>query len=254
MMRTDRDGHAGSVRSATAGLLVLVGVLSLALACGKSKEEPPRKPRQAAVLSSASGTVSFRSREGRDWHPATGGYTLVTGDALASGPGARMEVQTRAPSSVLRADERTTFVLNQSDSGGVRAAAPHLVSGGLWANVRGLAEDETFRFTGPFEVRFLKPSVVRMTSTENGESGVSVYEGEVRILYRPDHGAEPAYFQLGKSQSLLKRPGAPPEVSPLPLEDPWRNGWRSQKAAQVEEDLPPDPVRRIDEKPRRGSR
>lgn len=217
--------------------------------CSKSSEQK-RPPKQVAVLSAAFEDVSFKSARGEHWHPASAGFTLVSGDVVSTGPGSRAEVQTRSPASLIRIGENTTFVLEQSDSAGVRAAGARLLRGSVWGSVKKLEAGEEFALNGPAVVNALQPATFRMEMQEGGWVGIYVYEGEVRVKRTAGETEKPDIRTLARGQGLLMPAGGPSRQTPIPSDDPWRRGWKSRRE-QVEEEPDTAVTQRIEEKQQR---
>ena len=217
--------------------------------CSKASDKQKRKrpDRQAAVLSAVSGEAFFRSAGGETWHPASAGFTLVSGDAISTGARSRAEVQARAPAALLRVGENAGFILEQSDSAGARAAHAKLMKGAVWGSVKSLEEGEAFALSGPAFASALGPATFRMEAREDGTTTVSVYEGEVRVQCAADPGRLEIHTLSG-GQRLLIAPGASAQRLTVAPDDLWRRGW---KAADQEDQEPvPQETRRIEEKPR----
>ncbi len=230
--------------SCLTGLLLALSVGS----CAKRQAEQKKPPKQTAVLSAAVGDVFFRSAHGQDWHPASEGYRLLSGDAVSTGPRARAEVQTRGPVSFIRIGENTTFALEQSDSAGVRTASVRLLKGGVWGSVKRLEAREEYTFIGPALASLQEPATFRMEMQEDGTARLCVYEGAVHVK-RPLAGTGKLDIQtVTKDEELLMPPGEPSRRVAIPPDDPWRRGWKSRREEMEEPDTAA--VHRIEERTR----
>lgn len=230
--------------------ILLLSCLLVALSaggCSKRQAGQKRPPKQTAVLSAADGDVFFKSAHGDDWHPASAGYRLLSGDAVSTGPHARAEVQTRGPASLIRISENATFALEQSDSAGVRVTSVRLLKGGVWGSVKRLETGEEYTFIGPAQASIQEPATFRMEMREDGSASLSVYEGEV-LVKRPLGGTDRLDIQtVTKDEGLLMPPGEPSRRVAVPPDDPWRRGWKSRRE-EVEEEPDTAATPRIGEK------
>ena len=214
--------------------------------CAKKQADQKRPPKQTAVLSAAVGDVFFRSAHGQDWHPASEGYRLLSGDAVSTGSRARAEVQTRGPVSFIRAGENATFALEQSDSAGIRTTRVRLLKGGIWGSVKRLADGEEYAFLGPALASLQEPATFRMEMQEDGSASLSVYEGAVHVT-RPLAGTGKMDIQIvTKDERLLMPPGELSRRMAIPSDDPWHRGWKARREEMEEPDTAATP--RIEEK------
>lgn len=213
--------------------LILCCLLLLSGAgCEKKTAESGQKkrpPKQAAVLSAAVGDVFFKSAHGQDWHPASAGYRLISGDAVSTGPRSRAEVQTRGPASLIRIHENAAIALEQSDSAGVRTTVIHLLKGGAWGSVKGLEAGEEFAFASPVHASVRDPATFRVEMREDGFATLSVYEGEVHVKRPLGETGKLDIQTVTKDEGLLMPPGEPSLRIAVPPDDPWRRGWKARR-------------------------
>ncbi|OGG43445.1 MAG: hypothetical protein A3F84_02335 [Candidatus Handelsmanbacteria bacterium RIFCSPLOWO2_12_FULL_64_10] len=222
--------------------ILTLSCLFIALSCAgceklktESGQRQKRPPKQAAVLSAAVGDVFFKSAHGQDWHLASAGYRLISGDAVSTGPRSRAEVQTRGPASLIRIHENAAFALEQSDSAGFRTTVIHLLKGGAWGSVKGLDAGEEFTFASPVHASIRDPATFRMEMREDGSASLCVYEGEVHVKRPLGETGRLDIQTVTKDEGLLMPRGEPSRRIAVPPDDPWRRGWKARREEMEEE-------------------
>ena len=106
---------------------LLATLFALALAAPAAADPPGRVGRIAWM----SGTVQLRNSDTGEWNTAVLNYPLTNGDALSTGPGARLEIG--IGSTIVRLDSSSELSIDQIDDQRVRL---YLASGSATVRLR----------------------------------------------------------------------------------------------------------------------
>ena len=126
---------------------LLPGLFAMLLA-GAALADPPGRVGRIAWMS---GTVQLRNADTGEWNTAVLNYPLTNGDALSTGPGARLEIG--IGSTVVRLDSSSELAVDQLDDKRVRL---YLVSGTAAVRLRSREAAREFELatsTGRFTVQ-----------------------------------------------------------------------------------------------------
>jgi hypothetical protein len=152
--------------------LVVALIAVAGLAAGQ--DDPPSR---VARLSYLSGSVSFQPGDVDDWTAASLNYPLTSGDRLWTDEDSRAELQ--IGSSVLRLASSTSFSFLNLDDRTVQASVSE---GALLVRLRELDQDEVFEVDTPnLAVSLLQPGVYRIDVDADGNTSVTVREGEAEV-------------------------------------------------------------------------
>ncbi len=201
-------------------------VLAIPFGNCSEPEEPKPPTRQAAVLSAAFGDIFYRGGAGESWHSARKGYTLKSGDAVKSGMGSKAEIQTRHPATLLRIEENTTIVFEQSEDDEVRKVSARILRGSVWGKVKRLQSGEVFKIEGPASVTAFGTSTFRTEVPVHGPAAIFVFDGTVEVKRRFVDRKKPEVQMIGKGEGLVITEGEPSRKVKVSPNDPLRRGWR----------------------------
>ena len=206
----------------------ILAFLVLAIPFGNCSEpeEPKRPPKQAAVLSAAFGDIFFRGGAGKSWHSARKGYALKSGDAVKSGMRSKAEIQTRRPATLLRIEENTTIVFEQSEDDEGRQVSARIFRGSVWGKVKRLESGEAFKIEGPASVTAFGTSTFRTEVPDDGPAAIFVFDGTVEVKRQFVDRKKPEVQMIGKGEGLLMPDGEPSRKVKVSPNDPLRRGWR----------------------------
>ncbi len=181
--------------------------------------------RGVARISVVNGEVSVRRGDSGEWVAAAANAPLMAGDQLASGPGARAEVQFDS-SNLIRIGANAEIRLAQLDSGHYTVQVAHgTVTFRELRESRAQVELET-------QAVSIKPSPLgsyRIYAQEDGQAEITVRLGQAEIF--TPRGNQP----LRAGQTMLVR-GAPadPEfrIVPAIVRDQW-DQWNEERDRQI---------------------
>ena len=201
-------------------------VLAIPFGNCSEPEEPKPPPKQAAVLSAAFGDIFFRGGAGKSWHSARKGYALKSGDAVKSGMRSKAEIQTRRPATLLRIEENTTIVFEQSEDEDVRQVSARILRGSVWGKVKRLESGEAFKIEGPASVTAFGTSTFRVEVPVHGPAAIFVFDGTVEVKRQFVDRKKPEVQMISKGEGLLMPDGEPSRKVKVSPNDPLRRGWR----------------------------
>ncbi len=147
-MRRDKKGHTMTSRLNLPSFhALLLGLLAMLLA-GHALADPPGRVGRIGWMS---GSVQLRNADTGEWNTAVLNWPLTNGDALSTGPGARLEIG--IGSTVVRLDSSSEIAIDQLDDERVRL---YLVSGTAAVRLRSREAAQEFELatsTGRFTMR-----------------------------------------------------------------------------------------------------
>ena len=138
----------------------------------------------------------------------------------------KAEIQTRRPATLLRIEENTTIVFEQSEDDEGRQVSARILRGSVWGKVKRLESGETFKIEGPASVTAFGTSTFRVEVPDDGPGGVFVYDGTVEVKRRFVDREKPEVQMVRKGEGILMPEGERSRKVKVSASDPLRRGWR----------------------------
>ena len=173
-------------------------------------QDIPDPPTRVGRIARLQGTVSFRMPEQDDWVPAEQNFSVTTGNAIWTEPGARAAVQVGRTNLVL--DGGTDLQFAVIDESTVLATLPQ---GTVYARLRELAPGETVQLVTPrAQVTLDQPGRYLIEAGPGPDAPpapmrVAVYQGSAVIAVE---GLQPTRLSTGQAVLFPPEGEAPPQI------------------------------------------